>query len=93
MTGTPTTPNPGYRRRWIGLAVLALPTLLLSLDVSVLYLALPHMAADLGADAVAQLWILDIYSFVLAGFLVTMGTLGDARCSLPSEFGSSIAAE
>src|SRR5215207_1098192 len=65
------------RRQWIGLAVLALPTLLLSLDVSVLYLALPHLSADLGADGNQQLWILDIYSFMLAGFLVTMGTLGD----------------
>jgi DHA2 family multidrug resistance protein-like MFS transporter len=65
------------RREWLGLAVLALPTLLLSLDVSVLYLALPSLAADLGADSTQQLWILDIYSFMLAGFLVTMGTLGD----------------
>ena len=65
------------KREWIGLAVLALPTLLLSLDVSVLYLALPQIGADLGADATQQLWILDIYSFMLAGFLVTMGTLGD----------------
>jgi MFS transporter, DHA2 family, multidrug resistance protein len=65
------------RREWLGLAVLALPTLLLSLDVSVLYLALPRLAADLGADSTQQLWILDIYSFMLAGFLVTMGTLGD----------------
>ena len=73
------------RRAWIGLAVLALPTLLLSLDVSVLYLALPHLAADLGADSTQQLWILDIYSFVLAGFLVTMGTLGD-RIGRPSSF-------
>jgi DHA2 family multidrug resistance protein-like MFS transporter len=65
------------RREWLGLAVLALPTLLLSIDVSVLYLALPFLAADLGADGTQQLWIMDIYSFVLAGFLVTMGTLGD----------------
>src|SRR5688572_19340508 len=65
------------RREWLGLAVLALPTLLLSIDVSVLYLALPSLSADLGADSTQQLWILDIYSFMLAGFLVTMGTLGD----------------
>src|SRR5687767_5892749 len=65
------------RREWIGLAVLALPTLLLSLDVSVLYLALPHLSAGLGADGAQMLWIMDIYSFMLAGFLVTMGTLGD----------------
>jgi DHA2 family multidrug resistance protein-like MFS transporter len=65
------------RREWLGLAVLALPTLLLSLDVSVLYLALPHISMDLGANSIQQLWILDMYGFVLAGFLVTMGTLGD----------------
>src|SRR5215210_4139161 len=65
------------RREWVGLVVLALPTLLLSLDLSVLYLALPNLSADLGASATQQLWIIDIYSFMLAGFLVTMGTLGD----------------
>jgi DHA2 family multidrug resistance protein-like MFS transporter len=70
-------PTRATRRDWLGLAVLALPTLLLSLDVSVLYLALPSLSADLDADSTQQLWILDIYSFMLAGFLVTMGTLGD----------------
>src|SRR5690349_17083942 len=65
------------RREWLGLAVLALPTLLLSIDVSVLYLALPTMGKSLRADSTQQLWILDIYSFMLAGFLVTMGALGD----------------
>jgi DHA2 family multidrug resistance protein-like MFS transporter len=77
MTPDDFHPPSAGRRAWIGLAVLALPTLLLSLDVSVLYLALPSLTADLGADSTQQLWILDIYSFVLAGFLVTMGTLGD----------------
>lgn len=72
-----TTTTLATRREWVGLAVLALPTLLLSLDVSVLYLALPKLSADLGATSTQQLWILDIYSFLLAGFLVTMGTLGD----------------
>jgi MFS transporter, DHA2 family, multidrug resistance protein len=71
------TRDRATRRDWLGLAVLALPTLLLSLDVSVLYLALPRLSTDLGADSTQQLWILDIYSFMLAGFLVTMGTLGD----------------
>jgi len=64
-------------REWIGLAVLALPTLLIALDIGVLFLALPHLSADLGASATQQLWITDIYGFMLAGFLVTMGTLGD----------------
>jgi DHA2 family multidrug resistance protein-like MFS transporter len=65
------------RREWIGLAVLALPTLLLSVDVSVLFLALPKLSSALGADAIEQLWILDIYSFLLAGLLITMGNVGD----------------
>jgi DHA2 family multidrug resistance protein-like MFS transporter len=65
------------RREWIGLAVLALPTLLLSLDMSVLYLALPFLSADLDATSTQQLWIMDIYGFMIAGFLITMGTLGD----------------
>src|SRR5262249_58236107 len=50
---------------------------LLSVDLSVLYLALPHLAADLQPSSTQQLWILDIYGFLVAGFLITMGTLGD----------------
>lgn len=65
------------RREWIGLAVLTLPTLLISIDVSVLYVALPSLSRDLHASATQQLWILDIYSFMLAGLLVTMGGLAD----------------
>jgi len=65
------------RREWIGLAVLALPTLLVSLDVGALFLALPHLTVDLHAGSVQQLWITDIYGFMTAGFLITMGTLGD----------------
>ncbi len=65
------------RKEWLGLAVLALPTLLLALDMSVLYLALPYLSADLGADSTQQLWIIDIYGFLIAGFLITMGNLGD----------------
>ncbi|OKJ48539.1 MFS transporter [Streptomyces sp. CB02009] len=65
------------RKEWIGLGILALPTLLVALDVFVLLLALPHLSADLGADSNQQLWIMDIYGFLVAGFLVPMGTLGD----------------
>lgn len=64
-------------KEWGGLAVLALPTMLLSLDFTVLHLALPQLAADLQPGSTQQLWILDIYGFMIAGFLVTMGTLGD----------------
>lgn len=65
------------RREWIGLAVLALPTFLVSIDIFVLLLALPSLSRDLGASSNQQLWVTDIYGFMLAGFLVTMGTLGD----------------
>jgi MFS transporter, DHA2 family, multidrug resistance protein len=65
------------RREWIGLAVLALPTLLLALDLSALYLAVPHLSAELDAGGTRALSIMDIYGFMTAGFLVTMGTLGD----------------
>nr|WP_321170752.1 MFS transporter [Embleya scabrispora] len=64
-------------REWLGLAVLALPTLLISLDQSVLYLALPHLAEDLRPTGTQTLWIMDIYGFLIAGFLITMGALGD----------------
>ncbi|NED96329.1 MFS transporter [Phytoactinopolyspora alkaliphila] len=64
-------------REWTGLAVLALPTVLLGLDMTVLYLAMPHLAADLQPSSVQTLWIMDAYGFMIAGFLITMGTLGD----------------
>ncbi len=70
------TPRAG-RREWTALAVLALPLLLVSMDVAVLYFAVPFISYDLHATATQQLWIFDIYGFVLAGLLVTMGSLGD----------------
>lgn len=65
------------RREWIGLAVLALPCVLYSMDLSVLNLAVPHLTKDLQPSASELLWIIDVYGFLLAGFLITMGTLGD----------------
>src|SRR3954471_19654337 len=47
------------------------------MDFSVLYLAVPHLTAALAPTGVQQLWIMDIYGFLVAGFLVTMGTIGD----------------
>ncbi|GAB3476620.1 MFS transporter [Amycolatopsis cihanbeyliensis] len=57
--------------------MLALPTLLISMDLTVLYMALPQLSADLGPSSTEMLWIVDIYPFVIAGFLVTMGNVGD----------------
>ncbi|MGJ5832418.1 MFS transporter [Streptomyces ossamyceticus] len=71
------TPHRAGPREWLGLAVLALPTLLLSIDVSVLHLAVPHISEALNPSAAQMLWIIDIYGFLIAGFLVTMGSLGD----------------
>lgn len=71
------TPRPAGRKQWLGLAVLILPTLLLALDMTVLHLAAPHLSADLQPTSSQLLWILDIYGFMIAGFLITMGTLGD----------------
>src|SRR6266536_692433 len=65
------------RREWIALAVIALPCLLYSMDLSVLYLALPSLTADLKPSGAQLLWISDIYGFMIAGFLITMGNLGD----------------
>lgn len=70
-------PGRAGRREWIALAVLALPTLLVALDTFVMLLALPHLSQDLGASSTEQLWIMDVYGFMVAGFLITMGTLGD----------------
>jgi MFS transporter, DHA2 family, multidrug resistance protein len=74
---TDTAPPRAGAREWLGLAVLALPTVLIALDQSVLYLALPHLADDLDPTGTQTLWIMDVYGFLIAGFLITMGTLGD----------------
>lgn len=64
-------------REWLGLALLALPTILLGLDLTLLHLVLPALAADLQPTSTQALWIMDAYGFMIAGFLITMGTLGD----------------
>src|SRR3954471_13060239 len=65
------------RREWIGLAVIALPCLVYAMDLNVLNLALPAISADLAPSSTALLWIVDIYGFMVAGALITMGALGD----------------
>lgn len=65
------------RRDWIGLAVLALPCMVYAMDLTVLNLALPRISEELRPSAAEQLWIVDIYGFLVAGFLITMGNLGD----------------
>jgi DHA2 family multidrug resistance protein-like MFS transporter len=64
-------------RRWASLAVLVGAVLLLAIDATVLYLAVPSLTADLSPTATQVLWIGDIYSLTLAGLLITMGNLAD----------------
>ncbi len=70
-------PRRAGRREWLGLAVLTLACLVYIMDLSVLHLAVPAMSTALQPTSVELLWIIDIYGFMVAGFLITMGTLGD----------------
>src|SRR5687767_5248125 len=70
-------PARATAREWTGLAVIALPCMLYSMDLTVLNLAIPSISEDLKHTASQLLWIVDIYGFFVAGLLVTMGTLGD----------------
>jgi MFS transporter, DHA2 family, multidrug resistance protein len=72
-----TMPAKAGHREWIGLGVIALPCLVYAMDLTVLNLALPALSADLQPSSSELLWIVDIYGFLVAGLLITMGTLGD----------------
>lgn len=65
------------RQRWLALSVLVLAVLLVGVDATVLGLAAPFLSEDLGPSSTQLLWIGDVYSFVIAGLLVSMGSLGD----------------
>jgi DHA2 family multidrug resistance protein-like MFS transporter len=71
------TPDRATRREWTGLAIIALPCLVYAMDLTVLNLAVPAISASLSPSSAQLLWIIDIYGFLVAGFLITMGTLGD----------------
>ena len=72
------------RREWIALAVLALPCMLVTMDLTVLFLAVPALTVDLDPSSSQLLWITDIYGFLIAGALITMGTLGDRTAQGPA---------
>ena len=65
------------RREWAGLGVIALACILYVMDLTVLHLAIPEISEDLRPSSAQLLWIIDIYGFMVAGSLITMGTLGD----------------
>ena len=70
-------PSRATAKSWVGLAVLVLPLLLITIDGTVLILGLPAISAELRPTGIEQLWMIDIYSLVLAGLLVAMSTAGD----------------
>lgn len=65
------------QKEWVGLGVLSLPCILATMDLTVLNLAAPHLSEVMRPGAAQMLWIMDIYGFMIAGSLITMGTLGD----------------
>lgn len=77
LRGNGTMERKATAKEWLGLAVIALPCMLYSMDLTVLNLALPRIAEELRPSAAQLLWIVDIYGFLVAGALITMGTLGD----------------
>ncbi|TDV47943.1 MFS transporter [Actinophytocola oryzae] len=78
LTTSGRTGAPGWTRGpRVALALLALPSLLLAIDISVLNVALPRMAADLHPSPTELLWMNDIYGFMVGGTMITMGTVGD----------------
>ena len=77
MTSEYVVPPRATRREWVGLAVLTLAALVYAMDLTVLNLAIPRISAELRPTSAQLLWIIDIYGFLVAGLLITMGTLGD----------------
>ncbi|MBV4359304.1 MFS transporter [Pinibacter aurantiacus] len=76
-SAVPLTTPKATRREWLGLTVLVLPTMLVSMDMTITYLALPAISAALKPTSAELLWITDIYGFLESGLLIVMGTLGD----------------
>ena len=66
-----------YRRRWWILGVLCLSLMVITLDNTILNVALPTLVRDLGATDSQLQWIVDSYTLVFAGLLLTAGSLGD----------------
>lgn len=69
--------QPPSPQRWLALAVLSTALLLIVIDMTVLYTALPILTHDLRASAAQKLWIVNMYPLVVAGLLPGTGTLGD----------------
>ncbi|MBX6342021.1 MAG: MFS transporter, partial [Thermomicrobiaceae bacterium] len=71
------TTDTVYERRWWTLAVLSLALMVISLDNTILNVALPTLVRELHATASQLQWIVDSYVLVFAGLLLTAGSVGD----------------
>lgn len=65
------------KNRWLVLTIVSSALLLIVIDMTVLYTALPRLTHDLQASASEKLWIMNIYPLIVAGLLPGLGTLGD----------------
>src|SRR5262245_26595912 len=70
-------PAPPDRRRWLVLAVLCASVLVVVLDGTIVNVALPTLATELGASTSQLQWIVDASVLVFAGLLMAAGSLGD----------------
>jgi EmrB/QacA subfamily drug resistance transporter len=82
MLGRLTDPAVAHRRRWLTLLVLCLSLMVIGIDNTILNVAIPTLAkptsaGGLGASASELQWIVDAYTIVFAGLLLTSGSLGD----------------
>jgi EmrB/QacA subfamily drug resistance transporter len=82
MLGRLTDPELAHRRRWLTLLVLCLSLMVIGIDNTILNVAIPTLAkptgaGGLGASASELQWIVDAYTIVFAGLLLTSGSLGD----------------
>ncbi|PJF41424.1 MAG: DHA2 family efflux MFS transporter permease subunit [Chloroflexi bacterium] len=68
---------PGYATRWTGLIFIGISLIVISLDNTILNVAIPSISRDLGATASELQWIVDAYILIFASLLLTLGAIGD----------------
>ena len=64
-------------KRWTALVVLAVSLFVVTMDMTILIMALPELVRELEPSGTQQLWIVDIYSLVLAGFIIPLSAFAD----------------
>ena len=69
--------SPSGRRRWVALGVLCTSLLLVSIDTTIVNVALPTIAIELDATLQTLQWTIGAYALVIASFLLVSGTLAD----------------